>query len=225
MKKTLVDRSALVLIAVALLASPSFAAPKKKDAKKSAPAASAGAKETMSVLKIYDFETDLDGWRIPDWAFAKNDNAGLDVAQDKTQASSGKASLKINSTFPARMWSGAYAEIERESGNFMDFTGHQYLMADVFVPAGAPAKMKAEIIVTVGENWAWTEMRKPIELVPGQWNTIRADISSDGTDWKVRFTDQLRADVRKLGVRVSSNSPEYKGAVYIDNIRLGSPKK
>ena len=52
-----------------------------------------------------------------------------------------------------------------------------------------------------------------------------ADITPDGTDWKVRMTEELSGDVRKLGVRVSSNSPAYTGPVYVDNIRLGSPKK
>ena len=225
MRTSSMMRTVLFLLTAALITAPAGAAPaKKKKSSKPAAAASASSKETLQVMRLFDFETDLDGWRIPDWAFAKKDNAAVDVSLAEDQASNGKKSLKINCNFPPKMWSGAYVEIERESGNFMDFTGHQYLLVDIFLPPEAP-KLKGEIILTVGENWAWTEMRQPVMLTPGQWTTVKADITPDGTAWKVRLTSELASDVRKLGVRVSSSSPEYKGPVYIDNIRLGSLKK
>ena len=187
---------------------------------KAKPTKRAKAQKKQDAKVLFDFESDLDGWRIPDWAFEKSDNAAVQVSVAPDQASSGKKSLKLGSKFPPKMWSGSYVEIERESGNYMDFSPHPMLKVDVFLPAEAPKKMKGEIILTVGDAWAWTEMRQPIELTPGAWTTLQANVLPDSTSWKARLTPDLVSDVRKLGVRVSCSSGSYEGPVYIDNVRL-----
>lgn len=200
-----------ILLMLCMAVSISFAAPKKGGQGKS--------------VMLFDYEVDLDGWRIPEWAFAKKDNAAAKVLLSKEQAFNGTQSLKIVTNFMPKMWSGAYCEVEREPGNFMDFTGYDTLMVDVYVPKEAPRKLTGEIVLTVGEDWSWTEMRKGIELVPGQWTTVTANITPESLDWKAKLTEALISDVRKLGVRVASNYMEYKGQVYVDGIRLGKSGK
>ncbi len=222
-----VRRSMMFLLSGALLSvSPLWAAEKAAAEKKEPAAKSAKSAEKKKASKkqdgkvLFSFEVDSDGWRIPDWAFEKSDNASVEVTVGGEFASDGKKALKMATKFPPKMWSGAYAEIEQDSSSYMDFSPFPYLMADVYVPAEAPKRMKAEIILTVGDNWAWTEMRQPVELVPGAWTTIQANVAPDSTAWKARLTPELIGDVRKLGVRVSVNGPSYEGPVFIDNVRL-----
>lgn len=215
----------LILSGVLLAVSPLFSAPKPGEgsppAVKAKPVAKAKKTSKKQEAKVlFDFETDLDGWRIPDWAFEKSDNAAVEATVAPDHPSTGKKSLKLASKFPAKMWSGSYVEIERESGSYMDFSPYPTLMVDVYLPAEAPKKMKGEIILTVGDAWAWTEMRQPVELTPGAWTILQANVLPDSTSWKARLTPDLVSDVRKLGVRVSCNSGSYEGPVYIDNVRL-----
>jgi hypothetical protein len=219
MKAEKIIRVALFSILSLAVAGGAGHAAKKPAQTKKAAAKSAKTDQTRTRV-LFDFETDLEGWRIPEWAFAKKDNAAREALQANKIASSGKHSLQIVSEFPPKMWSGAYVENEREPGNFFDFTGYSQLLADVFLPSDAPKKLKAQIIISVGDDWSWTEMRKAVDLTPGQWTTIKADISNDSTDWKIRITDAIRSDVRKIGVRVESNYIEYKGNAYVDNVRV-----
>ncbi len=182
-------------------------------------------KERIQILRLFDFETDVDGWRIPDWALPKEDNAALDIKRSKKKASSGRNALEFACKFSNKIWTGAYMEIERKEGEYFDFTGKNHLMADIFISKNAPPKLQGEFILTVGEEWEWVEMRKSIKLIPGRWNTVRVDITPDSIDWKVRFTEEIQSDVRKIGLRVSSDSVGYKGSIYVDNIRLGSRAK
>lgn len=221
-------RPLLILAGLFLAVSPLFAAAKAAEEKKAPPAKAEKSKsgnakkapKKSNAHVLFDFETDLDGWRIPDWAFEKSDNASVEAVVAADFASAGKKSLKLSTKFPPKMWSGAYVEIERESGSYMDFSAFPTLRVDVYLPAEAPKKMKGEIILTVGDAWAWTEMRQPVELTPGAWTILQANVLPDSTAWKSRLTPDLVSDVRKLGVRISCNQGSYTGPVYIDNVRL-----
>jgi hypothetical protein len=201
----------------------------KKDAAPASGAATTSSNAPMSMgsgksspitRSLFNFEGSLEGWKIPDWAFAKADNAAVAVTASTTIASRGTSSLRTSVKFLPKMWSGSYVEIEKDPANFMDFSAFEYLLVDIYIPEDAPKKLNGEVILTVGEGWSWTEMRKAMPLNAGTWTTLWVDITPDSTDWKVRLTDDLRKDIRKLGVRVSSNYAEYTGYVYVDNIRL-----
>ena len=90
------------------------------------------------------------------------------------------------------------------------------------MPEEAPFGLKAKFILTVGEDWAWTEMSRSVKLIPGEWTTISASIIPGSNDWrKSQVTDAFRADLRKLGIRIESNmQPTYSGPIYIDNVRV-----
>ena len=74
----------------------------------------------------------------------------------------------------------------------------------------------------MGEDYTWVEMARLVKLVPGEWTTISANLAPGSTDWrKQQVTDEFRAGVQKLGIRIESNMrPTYSGPVYIDNVRV-----
>jgi len=167
---------------------------------------------------IYDFEDGLQGWEIPDWAFEQDDYVGETIEASKDAASSGKQSLKLVSNFPGGSWKGSICEVME----YMDWTPYKTISADLYLPPDAPVGLRAKLVLTVGDDWTWTEMSKSVKIEPGKWTTISGNLLPGSTDWKkTNPTDEFRADVRKIDVRVESNKkPAYQGPVYIDNIRV-----
>jgi len=167
---------------------------------------------------IFGFEENMPSWEIPDWCFEKDDYVGESIAISTKFAKEGKSSLEVMTNFPGGKWTAAYVEIQQ----FFDWTVDKAILADIFLPKDAPLGLQAKFILTVGEDWVWTEMSHMTKLIPGEWTTISASLLPGTTDWrKTQVTDAFRADVRKLGIRIESNlRPAYSGAVYIDNVRL-----
>ncbi|MFA5336388.1 MAG: glycan-binding surface protein [Candidatus Omnitrophota bacterium] len=166
---------------------------------------------------LFGFEDDTGGWRVPDWALEKEDHVARDVAPSQDWASEGKKSMKVTSEYLAGKWSGAYVEIEE----YYDWSAYSKLSVDIYIPKDAPAGLKGKMILTVGEEWKWTEMSKTVPLTPGQVTTITANLAPGSKDWKNTLVDDnFRKDVRKFGVRVENNKSEWKGMYYVDNIRL-----
>jgi len=174
----------------------------------------------LKVLLIESFEKENTEWAIPSWAFVKSDNAGMSLDVDGSKASQGQNSLKVETRFKSKMWSGAYVEIELTEGYYLDFRGYQTLSADIFIPSEAPDNLKGEFILTVSYTWSWTEMKEATILPTGKWTTLSVDLTPEGNAWLVPLTEKMVGDVRKVGIRVQSNQDSYEGPVYIDNIRL-----
>jgi len=167
---------------------------------------------------IYGFEMDPEGWGIPDWAVEEPDHVAKTVSISKDFAKEGSSSLKVEADFPGGMWTAALVEVMQ----YLDLGPYREISCDVYIPEGAPIGLKAKIIVTVGANWKFTEMSRSVPLTPGEWVTISANLLPGSEDWKMTVVDDsFRRDVRKIDVRVESNkSPVYKGAIYIDNIKV-----
>jgi len=167
---------------------------------------------------LFGFEENIPCWEIPDWCLEKTDYVGESIAISNKFAKEGKSSLELMVNFPGAKWTATYVEIQQ----YFDWTLYKTILADVFLPKDAPFGLQARIILTVGEDWAWTEMARLVKLMPGEWTTITASIVLGSTDWRrTEVTDKFRADVRKLGIRIESNMrPVYSGPVYIDNIRV-----
>jgi hypothetical protein len=166
---------------------------------------------------LFGFEDDTGGWRVPDWALEKEDHVARDIAVSTDWASEGKKSIKVTSEYLGGKWSGAYVEIEE----YYDWSPYGKLSVDVYIPKDAPVGLKGKMILTVGEEWKWTEMSKTVPLTPGQVNTITASLAPGSKDWKNTLVDDnFRKDIRKFGIRVENNKTEWKGMYYIDNIRL-----
>lgn len=167
---------------------------------------------------IFGFEKDTQGWEIPEWALEQEDHVGKTIEVSTDVAKEGARSLKMMTVFPGKMWTAAIVE----DFEYFDWTSYKELAVDVYIPPEAPVGLKAKIVLTVGENWKFTEMARSVTLVPGEWVTIAANLQPGSEDWKRTVVDDnFRKDVRKLAVRVESNKkPEYTGPIYIDNVRL-----
>ena len=170
-------------------------------------------------ITLFSFEKDPEGWEIPDWAIAKKDYIARDIGISEFQASDGKHSLEIGVEFTSEPhWEGAY--IERVI-DITDWSPFKYISVDIFLPKDAPPGLRARIILTVGENWKWSEANKAFALTPGEWTIVKLDLTPGSLNWRKYITDDFRADVRKLGIRIESNGKiAYKGPVYIDNVKL-----
>ena len=170
------------------------------------------------VKLLFGFEEAVPTWEIPDWCFEKSDYVGESIAVSNKYAKEGKSALELMVVFPGARWTAAYVEVQE----YFDWTLSERISADIFLPEDAPFGLKAKIILTVGEDWEWTEMSRLAKLVPGEWRTITASLIPGSIDWRqVEVSDGFRADVRKLGIIVVSNmQPAYKGPIYIDNVRL-----
>ncbi len=166
---------------------------------------------------LFSFEENTQGWEIPDWALEKDDHVGLDVTTSDNFASEDSKSLCLTADFPGGKWAGAATEIVE----YFDWAPYQKISVDIYLPSDAPAGLRGKIVLTVGEDWKWTEMRRNIRLTPGEWTTITASIAPGSEDWRKTVVDEnFRKDIRKLLIRVESNKPAYKGNIYIDNIVL-----
>ena len=167
---------------------------------------------------VYDFEIDEQGFELPDWTLEQDDMVCDSIEVNGDYVSEGEKSLKYNVAFPGGIWTAAFAECMED----FDWTPYSQISVDVYIPSDAPEGMKAEIVLTVGDNWEWKEFRKKQSLWPGKWTTLKADLKPGSVDWKrTEVTDEFRADVRKVGVRIISNKkPKYSGPIYIDNIRV-----
>ncbi|MBF0494268.1 MAG: hypothetical protein HQL28_03955 [Candidatus Omnitrophica bacterium] len=167
---------------------------------------------------LFSFENGLEGWDVPDWAYEKPDHVQKEIKPSDKFASNGTKSLEMMAEFPGGSWTGAIVEIQQ----FFDWTNYKDLATDIYIPAEAPKGLKAKFILTVGDDWKWVEMSRDFALEPGKWTTVRADLLPGSIDWKrVQVDDNFRKDIRKVDIRVVSNSqPVYSGPIYIDNVRV-----
>ena len=167
---------------------------------------------------IFGFESGMQGWEIPDWAYEKPDHVQQEIEVAEGISSEGDQSLLMATDFPGGRWTGAIGEIMQ----YFDWTDYGTLACDIYIPEDAPVGLKAKIILTVGDNWKWVEMSRSYILQPGEWITVSADLKAGSIDWRrVQVDDTFRSDIRKIDIRVESNNkPAYTGPLYIDNIRV-----
>lgn len=167
---------------------------------------------------LFGFEENIPNWEMPDWCLEKTDYVGESIAISNKFAREGNSSLELMVNFPGAKWTAVYVEIRQD----FDWTYYKTILADIFLPKDAPFGLQAKFILTVGEDWTWTEMARLVKLMPGEWTTITADLSPGSSDWRrTQVTNEFRADVRKLGIRIESNMrPVYSGPIYIDNVRV-----
>lgn len=170
-------------------------------------------------ITLFNFEKDPDGWTIPDWALDKKDHVAEEMGISEFHASNGKYALEVKVSFPEEPgWRAAYVE---RVIDVTDWSPFSYVIVDIFLPKEAPRGLRGRIILTIGDEWKWTEMNKAIALTPGEWTTIKADLTPNSMDWRRFITESFRSDIRKMGVRIESNGKiSYRGPIYIDNVKL-----
>jgi len=168
---------------------------------------------------LYGFEKDPQGWEIPDWAMSKPDHVARQIGVSEFHSSEGKYSLEVDVEFSGTpKWEGAYVE---RIIDVTDWSPFSYLSYEVLLPKSAPQGLRVRTIVTVGDAWKWTEANKALQLTPGEWTSIKLDLTPESMAWRRFVDDSFRADIRKLGIRIESNGKiAYKGPIYIDDIKL-----
>jgi hypothetical protein len=183
-----------------------------------APAEGEAPKAAPEEKVLFSFEKDTQGWEVPEWALEQQDYVGKSVEASSDFSKTGDKSLKLIANFPGKVWTAAIAE----DFEYFDWTPYKEIACDVYIPKEAPTGLKAKLILTVGENWKFTEMSRSIPLVPGEWVTISASLVPGSEDWKKTVVDDdFRKDVRKLAVRIESNrQPVYDGPIYLDDFRV-----
>ena len=167
---------------------------------------------------VYDFESSLEGWQIPDWALEKMDHVAKGVVITDSYASDGIFSMEVLTDFTGDVWTGAYVEVMKD----FDWSDYSEVLVDIYLPEGSPRGLRGRLILTVGDGWYFTEMERSEILHPGAWTTVSASLLEGSSDWKRYIpTDEFRKDIRKIGVRVESDrKPAYAGPIYVDNIRV-----
>lgn len=174
--------------------------------------------ESTESIVIFDFESTLQEWDIPQWAKESQDAVGRAVNPFQELASHGKGSMELLADFPGERWTGAYVEVLMHVTDWSPFGS---ISVDLHLPDYAPEGLQGRFILTVGEKWEWTEMNRPLPLTPGEWTTITANLKPGSLDWKFFPSEKFRKDIRKVGIRIESDKkPTYSGPIYIDNIRL-----
>lgn len=170
----------------------------------------------VEMVYLYDFENSTQSWEIPLWAKEKSDH----VATALARASFGEGetlsnSLKVDVDFSGQNWSAALVEVQE----YMDLSGYRNIFCEIYLPSEAPSGLKAKMILTVGENWDFVEMSRSVNLGPGKWTLITADMTPESRDWRrTSPSDEFPSDIRKMALRVESNKTPYRGPFYIDNI-------
>ena len=169
---------------------------------------------------LFGFERGYDGFEIPFWAEEKEDNAGKKLTLSQDFASEGKQSIRLEVDYPGKVWSSGIVEMEQ----YLDLSDYREIAVDIYLPEDAPLGLKAKFVLTVGEDWTYTEMSRSVPVIPGEWTTIKASLEPGTYDWKrAEVTDEWKADIRKIVVRIDSNKrPVYAGSIYIDNVRVGT---
>jgi len=170
-------------------------------------------------ITLYTFEKDPQGWSIPDWADGKKDHVARSLSISEFNASEGKYALEVDTDFSGLPgWQGAYVE---RVADVTDWSPFNFISADIFLPNGAPRGLRAKFILTVGDDWKWTEMNRSIPLTPGEWTVIKVDLTPESMAWRRFIDDGFRSDVKKIGIRIESNGKiSYRGPIYIDNVKL-----
>ncbi len=177
---------------------------------------------------VFTFEESTEGWGIPDWSYDFDDYVAEDVVLSREITSLGSGSLEVICDFPGTKWAAALVELEKD----MDLTGYDYISAEVYIPRGAPGGfMKARLILTVGVGWHFIEMRRPVDLIPGRWNRIKAIVEKEDTmvsPWRGQGGQNLRDHldaVKKIAIRVEYDAApphvtggRYRGSFFIDNV-------
>ncbi|MFH1997074.1 MAG: hypothetical protein ABIJ27_08840 [Candidatus Omnitrophota bacterium] len=197
------------------------------------------AENVAAEKRIFSFEDGMQGWEIPDWAYDQAEYVCKAIRPSGDVASDGSSSLMLDVDFkPGHGWEAAVAEI---LGPF-DWSEYNAVICDVYVPEQGNDSLFARLIITVGDEWQWAEMIRPVKLSPGEWTTVKAGLkagnrfqSSEVVEkideknkdyglvkkkFKVEITEEHKKNVQMLAVRVESNGKEYHGPIYVDNVRL-----
>ncbi len=158
----------------------------------------------------FDFEGDIQGWKLLE---GEDANAVNEIFVDDSVASEGYHSLGVLAQFPGI--ASVYTYIQRD-----DMSIYEKLEMDVYIPPDIPDDISANLFVQDAE-WLWYQTRA-FSLIPGEWQTISADMSPHSMAWKSLGHSQpwgslSRSNLNTMGIMFVSNG-EFRSRLNIDNI-------
>ncbi|MCI0712124.1 MAG: discoidin domain-containing protein, partial [Chloroflexi bacterium] len=160
----------------------------------------AAEEPSVSEEILHNFEGDFSEWQLADyWTAGKS----MDLTNEN--ASEGNSALAIEAIFSGTTWEETGIYVEPAGG--VDWTGNQ-LAFDVFIQEGA-GDFIAQVFVLTGEEWTWANTSDTM-LVPGEWTTVVADLSSMGDP----------SAINQYGIKVGTSVSAFEGQILIDNVRL-----
>ncbi|MCK5451020.1 MAG: hypothetical protein KAI70_04575 [Candidatus Omnitrophica bacterium] len=171
---------------------------------------------------FYNLQNCLNNWETPKWAEYKSDYISPVLAVDENFTETGISSLKLDLSFSGEEWNAGIVE----TNGVFDLTLHTAMKFDVYLPENAPKKgILVRAVITVGEENEWIEMISPVGIRAGKRTTVYANLRKGNRDWKsskgrIRMSDMVKSGIKKIAIRVESNSVGYVGPIYIDNITL-----
>lgn len=162
---------------------------------------------------VFDFEDGVAGWGYTERV------KGRQATVSEEKASSGKASLKFEATFPGH----AEVSVPLERANW---SAHGEVSVNLFIPADAP-KTTQVLVFVKDRDHLWYQHVPKEYLRVGAWNHVRIPLTAAGNAWEFRghfkpWADTSRLALLELGVRVfcKDEQAKFSGAVYLDEVKL-----
>jgi hypothetical protein len=164
---------------------------------------------------LFDFENGSQGWTLENDASKKP--VGLEVSSEPSNE--GGHALKVPVHFPDP------ASIYRETalpGDDHKTQGVRFVSYDVFVPKACSGYV-GSLFFLKDKDGLWYQARSRAALIPGQWNTVTADIRGDSPDviplgHQGQWDENQASRVTAVGITLYGER-EFNGEVLIDNIR------
>ena len=170
---------------------------------------------------MFNTHNQLNAWSIPKWSKNNEHYVSPILTIDENSSNFGETSVKINVSFSSENWSAGIIETE----GLFDLTLYQTISFEVYLPENAPHGVLARTIIVAGKDYTWIEMAKAVNIPPGKRTVIKANLKRGNKNWNgpngpLKITDMIKSDIKKIAIRIESNSAEYEGPIYIDRIKF-----
>ena len=157
----------------------------------------------------YDFERTAAGWDTDE---AERPALKLSAAH----ASRGTRSLMLDE--------GLLAVRRFRCVRPQDWTRARTLTYDVYVPTDAPRTVQTAVYVADSEHHWYQAMGEGF-LTPGRWTHVRIEIAAEPGRWRPighqrPWEPAARGDIAEFGIKVFGYGVDYRGPVWIDNVRV-----
>lgn len=160
-----------------------------------------GPQATEGVLDAFDSASALDDWSLATWAAA------------------GVGPLRVERSalvVPVRFTGNGYEQAYLGRGARRSLRQAATLAVDVKLPAGAPAGLRAKLVLLLGPDARWSEPAEETALGPG---TTRVALPlAAGLDPVPRR--ELYDEVRGYGLKLSGTNVSFAGEITVDEVRL-----
>lgn len=154
--------------------------------------------QSSGTITLHDFSRNAEGFTV-DWGYTA-------VKRVTSPSYDGNGSLRYTANFTASKWT---AGGKKNYPTPQDYSGYDYLSAWIYVPAGAPNDLYAELYVKSTSSWKWAD-GDDVTLIPNKWVQVRI------TPAQIAAWGGTISDIRQIGIQVKRRNTNYSGYVYYD---------